>query len=136
MIYCDVTVSEQALITTFPKYDVRLPTEPYLLEQNSHPSQKSIPAVSLSSLLAEDIGGFGRSAQASWLVDRVFRSFGVPDWEVRLSQLHGLDREIQAFLAMLMHPDYSGRGPACTTIAMAIRLVVAGPYPLGPQAAK
>ncbi|KAB5547374.1 hypothetical protein GE09DRAFT_1131071 [Coniochaeta sp. 2T2.1] len=121
MIYCDVAVSEQPLITTFPKHDVRLPTEPYLLEQSSDPSRESVSPLSVSCLLEEDIASFGRSAQAAWLVDRVFRSFIVPDWETRLAQLHTLDGEIQAFLAMLIHPKYTGRGPACTTIAMGIR---------------
>ncbi|KAB5545743.1 hypothetical protein GE09DRAFT_1132274 [Coniochaeta sp. 2T2.1] len=121
MIYCDVTVSEQPLITTFPKYDVRLPTEPYLLERSSDTSGEPGSPLSVSCLFEEDIGSFGRSAQAAWLVDRVFQSFSVPDWDTRLAQLHALDGEIQAFLTMLIHPKYTGRGPACTTIAMGIR---------------
>jgi hypothetical protein len=118
-----VTVPEQPLITTIPNEEFRLPTEPAILEQNHVPSLESLNHVSLSGLGSVDVGGFGRLAQAAWLVDQVLKGFHIPNLDVKLKQLHRLDGDIQAFLSMLMQPCCRVKGVLCETIAIAIRSV-------------
>jgi hypothetical protein len=57
-------------------------------------------------------------------VGRVIKAFDISSWEARVKQLDELDGDLQAFLAMLIHPGYTGKGPVCETIATAIRLVI------------
>lgn len=121
MFYCDVTVPEQPLITLFPDYELQAPTEPDVLEKG-----ESLPQVPVCCLTAVDIGGFGRSAQAAWLLDQVLGSFKVANWDARVRQLDALDRDLQAFLAMLIQPGCVGKGAVCETIAIGIRSVASG----------
>lgn len=118
-----MTVSGQQLITTLSNNELQVPTEPDILEQGPVLSLESIPRVPVCCLTAMDVGGFGRSAQAAWLLDQVLKAFDISSWDARLEQLHGLDGDLQAFLAMLIHPGYGGKGAVCETIAIAIRSV-------------
>ncbi|RFU31442.1 hypothetical protein B7463_g4874, partial [Scytalidium lignicola] len=121
IFFCEVTVCEQPLLTVIPCGDARLPTEPNILEQTNFLGPESLPYVPLSSLSSVDVGGFGRSAQAVWLLDQVLKGFEIPSLGSRLIQLRGLDSTLQAFLGVLMRQRNEKEGIFCEAIAITIR---------------
>jgi hypothetical protein len=82
--YSEVTVSEQPLLTTFPAGDARLPLELAVFDKLDLLDSYSIPNIPISCLTAPKIGGFGRMAQATSLLDRVRKGLAVPNVDSRL----------------------------------------------------
>ena len=118
-----MTDLDQPLITVFPGGDARLPIEPQVLNQLHIMDPDSLPNIPVSCLTSPKVGGFGRTAQATCLLDQVFKSFDIPDIDLRLLQLDRLDTNIQAFLSLVM-PQCEGQpGIFCAGMHIAIRSV-------------
>lgn len=117
----EVIVFEQPLVTVFPEVHTRLPIEPEVLDQLDILSLESVPNVPVSCLTAPKVGGFGRTAQATCLLDQVFKSFDTVDIDSRLLQLDGLDTSIQAFLSLVIPQCHSQCGTFCAAVHLAIR---------------
>jgi hypothetical protein len=121
-----VTVSDQPLLTSFPGSGARLPIENQVLDQLDISDPQSIPNISVSALISPDVGGFGRTAQATCLLDQVLKGFDTADIDSRLLLLDRLDANIQAFLSLVMPQCHRQPGALCAAINIAIRFV----YPL------
>ncbi|KAI2622107.1 hypothetical protein GGS26DRAFT_247208 [Hypomontagnella submonticulosa] len=119
--FCEVAVPEQPLVTVIPNGDSLLPTEPEILEQAEFRGPNIIPQVSVSSLSSVDIGGFGRAAQAAWLLDQVLNGFKIQSFDSKLSQLEALDSTFQTFLGVLMQQSGGKVGKFCEAVAITIR---------------
>ncbi len=118
-----MAVFDQPLLTVFPGGDARLPIEPEVLDQLDILAQDSLPNISVSCLTSPKVGGFGRTAQATCLLDQVLKSFNIPDIDSRLLQLDRLDTSIQAFLSLTMPQCQEQPGVFCAAMNIAIRLV-------------
>jgi hypothetical protein len=116
-------VFDQPLLTLFPAGDSQLPIEPQILDQLDILEPESLPKISVSCLTSPKIGGFGRTAQATSLLDQVLKGFDTLDIDSRLLQLDMLDTNIQAFLSLVMPQCQGQSGVFCTAINIAIRLV-------------
>ncbi|CAI7658321.1 unnamed protein product [Penicillium glandicola] len=125
--FCEVAVTEQPLLTTIPNGDVLLPSEPEIIRLGDCLRQDVISTheayIAVSSIGSLDVGGFGRAAQAAWLLDQVFKAFEIPSLHSRLAQLQGLDITIQSFLGVLMEQCYSNVKSTsfCQAIGITIR---------------
>ncbi|KAK4140139.1 uncharacterized protein C8A04DRAFT_15211 [Dichotomopilus funicola] len=101
-----------------------LPSEPEALAQAA---QHGIPELGLkpnstvSSLASDEVGGFGRAAQAALLLDQVLKSFQTPNLDDRLVQLDGLDTALRTFLTVVLEQSHGKPGPFCGAISLAIR---------------
>lgn len=120
-LFNEVMVFDQPLLTTFPAGDARLPTEPEVLDQLDILNLESLPNVPVCCLTSPKIGGFGRTAQATCLLDQVLRIFDTVDIDSRLLQLDGLDTSIQAFLSLVIPQCQAKCGTFCTAVNIAIR---------------
>ncbi|RDW85288.1 hypothetical protein BP6252_02878 [Coleophoma cylindrospora] len=121
IFYCEVSFSDQPLITVFPCGDARLPTETSILEQSDSLSPELIRYIPVSCLSSVDVGVFGRSVQAAWLLDQVLKSRETASLDSRLAQLRDLDTALQAFLGEMMQQCSGKRGLLCEAVAITIR---------------
>ncbi|KAH6658454.1 hypothetical protein BKA67DRAFT_558100 [Truncatella angustata] len=120
-LFCEVSVFEQPLVTTLPPKDAKLPIEWDILDRADLISPNSMPDIPASCLDWPKIGCFGRTAQATCLVDQVIKGLSIPDLDSRLRLLQDLDGAIQAFLALIL-PQCQGKpGVYCAAIALAVR---------------
>jgi hypothetical protein len=117
----EVIVLDQPLLTIFPGGDTRLPIEPEVLDHLDILNPESLPNVPVSCLASPKIGGFGRTAQATCLLDQVLRSFDAVDIDSRLLQLDGLDTSIQSFLSFVIPQCQAQSGTFCAAVHIAIR---------------
>ncbi|KAJ5170578.1 uncharacterized protein N7500_003361 [Penicillium coprophilum] len=104
-----------------------LPTKPETLWPGDfqHRAAMSIHGahIPVSCIGSFDIAGFGRAAQAAWLLDKVFKAFEIPSLNSRLAQLEDLDITIQTFLVVLLQQCNVDEKSTdfCQAIAMSIR---------------
>lgn len=118
-----MAVLDQPLLTVFPGEHSRLPIDPEVFDHLDILDTGTLPNIPVSCLTSPKIGGFGRTAQATCLLDQVFKSFGTLDTDSRLLQLERLDTNIQAFLALVM-PQCQGQfGLFCESMNISIRFV-------------
>ncbi|KAI9708023.1 MAG: hypothetical protein M1820_004227 [Bogoriella megaspora] len=122
IIICEreVEVQSQPLLTTFPDSDARLPIEPRLLDRLDIESD-ALPNIALSCLTSPQLGGFSRFAQATSLLDQVFKAFSIPDTDSRLLLLDRLDTSLHSFLSLVMPQCPGQEGAFCASINTAIR---------------
>lgn len=117
---CEVDAFEQPMATTLPSGDARLPVERDILDRLDNLSSESIPRIDFSHLTSTKVGGFGRAAQASCILDQVIRGLSVPDVNSRLILLESLDNSIQSFLTFFL--SHNTRAAVhCTAVAFAVR---------------
>ncbi|KAI0380803.1 hypothetical protein F5Y04DRAFT_91959 [Hypomontagnella monticulosa] len=121
IFFCEVTVLDQPLVTVIPNEDVILPTEPEVLELAEFQGYGLSPDVPVSNLESVNIGGFGRAAQAAWLLDQVLDSFKIQSLDTKLNQLEALDSTFQNFLGVLMQQSGGKVGKFCEAVAITIR---------------
>ncbi|KAF5523407.1 hypothetical protein CGCA056_v005771 [Colletotrichum aenigma] len=117
-IFCEVTVDEQPLVTLMPKDDSNLPVE---IRHGSWTDVKT--QCSVSSLSMNSIEGFGRVAQATWLVNKVLMAFKVSNTASHLSQLRDLDAISQEFLAQLLQQHPGSGGIMCEAVSIILRML-------------
>lgn len=117
---CEVDLFDQPMATFLPSGDARLPVERDILAKIDVLEPEAIPNIALSCLTLTSIGGFGRAAQASCILDQVIRGLTVADVNSRLILLDSLDASIQSFIGFFL--SHNQRAAAhCTAVAMAIR---------------
>jgi hypothetical protein len=109
------------MATIVPSGDSRLPIDRDILDRGGLLSPDSIPNIPVSCLTATNVGGFGRAAQVTCLLDQVLRGLVIPDVNTRLSLLESLDRTIQSFLALVLTYDPDKSWPYCTSLAVTVR---------------
>lgn len=119
----EVTVRNQRLLTAFPAGDARLPIELQVLDQLDVLEPGLLPNIPVSCLTSPKVEGFGRTAQATCLLDQVLRCFETSDIDSRLLQLERLDTNIQAFLSLIMPQCQGSAGVFCAAINITMRLV-------------
>lgn len=123
IFFSEVTVLNQPLCTIFPDGDARLPIEPQILDQLDISDLESLPNISVSCLTSPSVGGFSRTAQATFLSEQVLKSSFTSEIDSKLLQLDRLNTSIQAFLSLVM-PRCSGRpGGFCGAMHIAVRCV-------------
>ncbi|PYH87815.1 hypothetical protein BO71DRAFT_436350 [Aspergillus ellipticus CBS 707.79] len=103
---CEIPRPTQPLASPMPPGTARLPLEPCVLDQDqdvlSSPTTTKSTAM-VESLAAPRVGGFGRAAQAAWLLDGVLRGLAMEDDPVRKrAYLDDYDQKLQALLAVVM----------------------------------
>jgi hypothetical protein len=118
-----VTVSDQPLLTAFPGAGTRLPLETQILDQLDILDPESLLNIAVSCLTSPEVGGFGRKAQATCLLDQVLKSFDTADIDCRLLLLDRLNTNIQNFLSLLMPHCQEQPGAFCASVNIAIRSV-------------
>jgi hypothetical protein len=118
-----MTVIDQPLATIFPGGDARLPIDLQVLDQLDILDPESVPNIPVSCLTSPRLGGFSRTAQATCLLDQVFKCFETSDIDSRLLQLDRLDSNIQAFLSLIMPNTVGQLGVYCTAISTSIMSV-------------
>lgn len=95
---------------------------PFDLEDLDH--KEIIPNRTISSLDLPEIGGFGRLAQAAFLLDEVLKALQIEDIDSRLVNLDAIDAALQKYLAVVMRQCHEALGGFyCGAIALAIRSV-------------
>ncbi|KAL2828476.1 hypothetical protein BDW59DRAFT_170962 [Aspergillus cavernicola] len=83
---CELPVVEQPLGSVMPAPDDRLPLESSVLDQ-------ALPRLA---------GGFGRAAQAAWLLDGVLQGLSLTDPDRKHAHLADYDQTLQSFLVIVM----------------------------------
>ncbi|PYH77564.1 hypothetical protein BO82DRAFT_344533 [Aspergillus uvarum CBS 121591] len=118
---CELAVLNQPLASVMPAGDIRLPLESRILNQGS-PTVALASSVAVHALDAPGIGGFGRAAQAAWLLEDVLRGLCFADPDRQRAHLIQCDRTMQSFLTTLMQQNEGGSwGEFCVAIALTIR---------------
>lgn len=123
IFYAEVSVPDQPLLISFPDADARLPTEAIIMEQSPFRVPDSKSGVNLSQLNSAEVGPFGRTAQAAWLLDQVLKTIEVPAIDHRLSGLRNFDSLLQSHLRNLIQHRPEARVIHCEAIAITIRSV-------------
>jgi hypothetical protein len=118
---CDASVRQQPLVAVFPGADARLPSEPEVLEHNDLFITSRIPHVPVHAIDSTQVKAFGRAAQATWYLDRIIKTFEVPNLETRLYQLKSVDIAMQEFLGTLMLQCHIETQISCEALTIAIR---------------
>lgn len=122
--FCDVICSEQPLVTVISDKEARLPFELEDLTQEEGVLYDTLPDLTVSCLTSPKIGGFGRVAQAAFLLDEVLKALSTKSVDSRLVKLDALDAALQKFLAVVMQQCHEVMGGFfCGAIALAIRSV-------------
>ncbi|KAJ5817601.1 hypothetical protein N7447_007609 [Penicillium robsamsonii] len=67
---CELAIVNQPLGSVMPASDDRLPLEPAILDQRNFPTALT-SGLAIQALNSPQVGGFGRAAQAAWLLDGV-----------------------------------------------------------------
>lgn len=100
-----------------------VPAEPEVLDQSDILGPGPIPNIPVSCLTSREVGEYGRTAQATWLLDQVLRVLNTTDCELESSliELDGLDNTLQSFLAMILQQCHGQLGVFCAAIACTIR---------------
>ena len=114
---CELSVVDQPLVSRMPEPDGWLPT----LGQWSAPSPDSPNTPSVRSFDSPHVGGFGRAAQATALLDQVVKALSLADLGSKRTQLDELDGLLRSFLATVMQQCQGTWGVYCAAIAIAIR---------------
>ncbi|KAJ0418388.1 hypothetical protein BJY00DRAFT_302786 [Aspergillus carlsbadensis] len=98
---------EQPLATSFPPCEERLPIDRQVLDRGDLAYFDSIPDIPVSApLTTTNVGGFARAAQASGLLDRIFKALVISDLKTRIPLLDSLDQTLQSVLGHIL-----SRGP-------------------------
>ena len=118
-----MAVLDQPLLTVFPGGHSRLPIDPEVFDHLDVLDAGTAPNIPVSCLTSPNIGGFSRTAQATCLLDQVFKSIDTLDIDSRLLQLERLDTNIQAFLSLVMPQCKGQSGIFCESMNIAIRFV-------------
>ncbi|KAL2830213.1 hypothetical protein BDW59DRAFT_170168 [Aspergillus cavernicola] len=118
---CEVGDFEQPMATILPPGDTRLPIDRDILDRGDFLSPDSIPNIPVSCLTTSSVGGFGRAAQASCLLDQVLRGLVILDLNTRLPLLESVDRTTQSFLALILTHSADKTWPYCTALAVTVR---------------
>lgn len=118
---CELANLEQPLGSVIAR-DCCLPLEPTILDQKS-PGAMLESAVAVHDLTSTLVGGFGRTAQAAWLLDGVLQGLSMVNTDQKLAHLIECDRLLQSFLAIMMQQHGGNFGAFCTPIALTIRYV-------------
>jgi hypothetical protein len=113
---------DQPLGSVIPAQDDFLPLEPSFLDQGN-PAVALASRVAIQALHSPGVGGFGRSAQAAWLLDGVLQGLSETDPDQKEAHLTECDRKLQSFLAVVMHQHGGNYGIFCVPIALTIRSV-------------
>ncbi|PLB49696.1 hypothetical protein P170DRAFT_409275 [Aspergillus steynii IBT 23096] len=117
---CETDSIEQPMATVLPPGDTRLPIDRDMLDRGDFQSPGSIPNIPVSCLTTPDVGGFGRAAQASCLLDQVLKGLVAPDLNTRLPLLESLDRSIQSLLAFVLNHRPERDSPYCTALSVTL----------------
>lgn len=106
-----------------PARDDCLPLEPANLDQKN-PDAVLASGVAIHDLTSPLVGGFGRTAQAAWLLDGVLQGLSTADPDQRLAHLIECDQSLQSFLAVVMQQHEGNSGIFCAPISLTIRCVL------------
>ncbi|RAL12397.1 uncharacterized protein BO97DRAFT_443038 [Aspergillus homomorphus CBS 101889] len=118
---CELAILEQPLGSVMPSSEVVLPLEPSVLDQGAPAAAAaSRPAIQALSE-APQVGGFGRAAQAAWLLDRVLQGLSITDPARKRAHLADCDRTLQSFLGIVMRQHGGDWRVFCGAIALTIR---------------
>lgn len=124
-----MAASNQPLVTAFPSGDARLPIEPQVFANIDVTEPKFLPNVAVSCLTSADIGGFGRTAQATCLLEQVLRAFDSADINSKLLQLDRINTMTREFLALVMLQCSNTAGIFCSAVNVAMRSVISLTHP-------
>ncbi|KAJ5553305.1 hypothetical protein N7494_002683 [Penicillium frequentans] len=116
---CELANVDQPLGSVTTR-DCCLPLEPAILDQKD-PGAMPTSAVAVHDLASPLVGGFGRNAQAAWLLDGVLQGLSMVDTDQKVAHLIECDRSLQSFLAIVMQQHGGKFGIFCTPIALTIR---------------
>ncbi|KAJ5649994.1 uncharacterized protein N7484_003717 [Penicillium longicatenatum] len=116
IFYCEIAESQQPFAMRVPPREARLPTEPTLASFAVSKSRSPLN----EPIATETTGGFACMAQATWLLDEVFKAMEVTDLDARLTQLDGLDHTLRTVLTVVMNRDQGAWGSFCAANAMII----------------
>ena len=118
---CQVPYRDRKLATEYPSLDSSLPSD-LKPGQQSQPPHSDCNAPVLSAIRASNVSGFGRHAQAVYLLDQILHVLSFPaEVETMHLELERLDGEIQAFLMLLLDESSQMRLHHCGAIASTIR---------------
>ncbi|KAJ5641466.1 hypothetical protein N7490_005466 [Penicillium lividum] len=117
---CELAIVDQPLGSVIPAHDNYLPIEPAILDQKN-PAVALTSHVAIQALNSPGVGGFGRSAQAAWLLDGVLQGLSMTDPDQKHTYLTECDRALQSFLAVVMEQHGGNYGIFCVPIALTIR---------------
>ena len=110
--------------TIVPPGDARLPIDSDLLDRVDFLGASSIPDIPVSCAMAPSIGGFGCAAQASCLLDQVFKGLIIEDLNIRLPVLESLDKTIQSLLGLAFTHSPDRDSPYCTALSLTLRYLI------------
>jgi hypothetical protein len=118
---CEITTPNQPFATEFPDINGSLPSEADVLDRKSGTNFRPIIGLSVTSFIASNIGGFGRHAQAAYLLDQVLKTIKMPDLDGMHTELSRIDSEMQLFLGVVMEQSCGTWAPYCAAISITIR---------------
>ncbi|KAL2839260.1 hypothetical protein BJY01DRAFT_28697 [Aspergillus pseudoustus] len=119
---CEAGTLDQPLTTAFPPGEARLPVDRDILDRGDLIDPDTIPDISLSSYLtARNIGGFGRAARASCLLNQIFRAMALLEITSVLSLLESLDVSLRSSLGLILNQGVDRSWHHCTALAVTLR---------------
>ena len=119
---CELAIVDQPLGSVIPAQDDFLPLEPFILDQ-MNPAVALGSRVAIQALNSPGVSGFGRSAQAVWLLDGVLQGQSITDPNQKQAYLTECNRTLQSFLAVVIQQHRGNYGIFCVPIALTIRSV-------------
>ena len=96
-----------------------LPSEYEVLDQN--PDTIHSEYKSLANWSNKNVGSFGRSAQATFLLSRTIASMKIDDLKARHSVLSDIDAEFQQLLSIVLKQGGAICGPYCGAVAIILK---------------
>ena len=119
IIVCSCSAFSQPISTEFPSMEDDLPSEYEVLDQT--PDTIHSDYKSLANWNNKTIGGFGRSAQATFLLSRTIVSMKIDDLKARLAVSSDIDDQLRQLLSILLKQGGGICGPYCAAIAITLK---------------
>ena len=120
----ETSVAATALATNFPSINESLPSAMDSLEHNTSISVDMPPYQPVSAFTSQNIGNFGREAQAAYLYSKVLEIIDTKVFKTALPELVFIDNTLQTFLGSIMRCSGSTWGLYCGSIAFTIGYVL------------
>ena len=119
IIVCSCLPFSQPFSTEFPNMKDDLPSEYEFLDRT--PDTIHSEYKTLADWSNKTVGGFGRSAQAAFLLSRTIESMKIGGLKARHSVLSDIDAQLQQLLSILLKQGGGICGPFCGAVAITLK---------------
>jgi hypothetical protein len=119
VIASNLSAFDQPFLTAIPSIENDLPSEFEFLDRTPDNVSSEYQPISVGN--KDNVGSFGRLAQATYLLSRAIEATKIDDPEDRSKTLSDLDSDLQQLLGIVMQHGGGTWGPFCGAIAIIIK---------------